>query len=307
MGPQKADLFKKELNIFTFGDLLEHFPFRHVDRTKINFIKDINPQMDFVQVAVVIVSLEVIGQRQGKRLVAEVKDKTGNMELTWFQSLSWVEKTIEVGQSYLVYGRVSFYNGQPQMVHPETELMARDQQAGKNYLEPVYSTTEKLKARGLGGRQIGKLTQLLMGMVHEKDVPENLPESILNRLKLINRFKAYRQIHFPQNEEEFNEAVKRIKFEELFLAQLRMNMLRSQRHRFSKGVVFEKVGDLFNTFYDQHLPFQLTGAQKRVIKEIRNDTATGRQMNRLLQGDVGSGKTIVAVLIMLPFISFTAG
>ena len=299
MGPQKADLFKKELNIFTFGDLLEHFPFRHVDRTKINFIKDINPQMDFVQVAVVIVSLEVIGQRQGKRLVAEVKDKTGNMELTWFQSLSWVEKTIEVGQSYLVYGRVSFYNGQPQMVHPETELMARDQQAGKNYLEPVYSTTEKLKARGLGGRQIGKLTQLLMGMVHEKDVPENLPESILNRLKLINRFKAYRQIHFPQNEEEFNEAVKRIKFEELFLAQLRMNMLRSQRHRFSKGVVFEKVGDLFNTFYDQHLPFQLTGAQKRVIKEIRNDTARGKQMNRLLQGDVGSGKTIVAVLCML--------
>lgn len=299
MGPQKADLFKKELNIFTFGDLLEHFPFRHVDRTKINFIKDINPQMDFVQVAVVIVSLEVIGQRQGKRLVAEVKDKTGNMELTWFQSLSWVEKTIEVGQSYLVYGRVSFYNGQPQMVHPETELLARDQQAGKNYLEPVYSTTEKLKARGLGGRQIGKLTQLLMGMVHEKDVPENLPESILNRLKLINRFKAYRQIHFPQNEEEFNEAVKRIKFEELFLAQLRMNMLRSQRHRFSKGVVFEKVGDLFNTFYDQHLPFQLTGAQKRVIKEIRNDTARGKQMNRLLQGDVGSGKTIVAVLCML--------
>jgi len=299
VGPQKADLFKKELNIFTFGDLLEHFPFRHVDRTKINFIKDINPQMDFVQVAVVIVSLEVIGQRQGKRLVAEVKDKTGNMELTWFQSLSWVEKTIEVGQSYLVYGRVSFYNGQPQMVHPETELLARDQQAGKNYLEPVYSTTEKLKARGLGGRQIGKLTQLLMGMVHEKDVPENLPESILNRLKLINRFKAYRQIHFPQNEEEFNEAVKRIKFEELFLAQLRMNMLRSQRHRFSKGVVFEKVGDLFNTFYDQHLPFQLTGAQKRVIKEIRNDTARGKQMNRLLQGDVGSGKTIVAVLCML--------
>jgi len=287
------------LNIFTFGDLLEHFPFRHVDRTKINFIKDISPQMDFVQVAVVVVSLEAMGQRQGKRLVAEVKDKTGRMELTWFQSLSWVEKSIEVGQSYLVYGRVSFYNGQPQIVHPETELLSINQQPGKNFLEPVYSTTEKLKARGLGGRQIGKLTQLLMGMVHEKDVPENLPESILNKLKLINRFKAYRQIHFPQNADEFNEAVNRIKFEELFLSQLRMNMLRSHRHRFSKGVVFEKVGDLFNTFYEKHLPFQLTGAQKRVVKEIRNDTAKGKQMNRLLQGDVGSGKTIVAVLCML--------
>jgi len=255
--------------------------------------------MDFVQVAVVVVSLEAMGQRQGKRLVAEVKDKTGRMELTWFQSLSWVEKSIEVGQSYLVYGRVSFYNGQPQIVHPETELLSINQQPGKNFLEPVYSTTEKLKARGLGGRQIGKLTQLLMGMVHEKDVPENLPESILNKLKLINRFKAYRQIHFPQNADEFTEAVNRIKFEELFLAQLRMNLLRSQRHRFSKGVVFEKVGDLFNTFYEKHLPFQLTGAQKRVVKEIRNDTAKGKQMNRLLQGDVGSGKTIVAVLCML--------
>ncbi len=255
--------------------------------------------MDFVQVAVLLVSLEVVGQRQSKRIVAEVKDKTGTMELTWFQSLSWVQKSLEVGQSYLVYGRISFYNGQPQIVHPETELLARDQQTGKNYLEPVYSTTEKLKARGLSGRQIGKLTQLLMGMVHERDIPEILPSTILLQLNLISRFNAYRQIHFPQDSNEFNAAVKRLKFEELFLAQLRMNMLRSQRHRFSKGVIFEKVGELFNTFYNQHLPFQLTGAQKRVIKEIRNDTATGKQMNRLLQGDVGSGKTIVAILCML--------
>ncbi len=255
--------------------------------------------MDFVQVAVVLVSLEVIGQRQGKRMVAEVKDNTGHMELAWFQGLSWVQKTLEVGQSYLVYGKIGFYNGHPQIVHPECEILTRDQQTGKNFLEPVYSTTEKLKARGLGGRQIGKLTQLLMTMVHEKDVPENIPESILKQLKLVSRFKAYRQIHFPQNPEEYNEAVRRLKFEELFLAQLRMNLLRMDRHRFSKGVVFEKVGDLFNDFYGKHLPFELTGAQKRVVKEIRNDTAKGKQMNRLLQGDVGSGKTIVAVLCML--------
>lgn len=255
--------------------------------------------MEYVQVAVVVVCMEVIGQRQGKRLVAEVKDKTGTMELTWFQGLSWVQKALEAGQSYLVYGKLSFYNGQPQIIHPETELLTKDQQAGKTFLEPVYSTTEKLKARGLGGRQLGKLTQLLMGMVNEKDVPDNLPEYILKKLILISRFKAYRQIHFPQNNDEYNEAVKRLKFEELFLAQLRMNMLRSNRHRFSKGMVFEKVGDLFNSFYSDHLPFELTGAQKRVIKEIRNDTAKGKQMNRLLQGDVGSGKTIVAVLCML--------
>lgn len=299
VGPQRGDLLKKELQIFTFGDLLEYYPFRHIDRTKVNLISEINPQLEFAQVAGVITSVEVMGQRGGKRLVAELKDKTGTMELTWFQGLSWVQKQVEVGQSYLVYGRVSFYNGQPQIVHPELEQLNAPQQLGKNHLEPVYSTTEKLNSRGLGGRQMGKLTQLLMTMVHEKDVPENLPAGVISKLKLVSRFKAYRQIHFPQNPEEYDEAVKRLKFEELFLAQLRMNLLMSNRHRFSKGVVFDKVGDHFNDFYKHHLPFELTNAQKRVIREIRQDTAKGKQMNRLLQGDVGSGKTIVAVLIML--------
>ena len=299
MGPQRADLLKKELNIFTFGDLLEHFPYRHVDRTSINLISEITPQYEFAQVAAVLVSFEIVGQRSGKRLVAQVKDKTGFLELTWFQGLSWVQKLLEVGQSYLVYGRLTFYNGQPQIIHPELEVLTSEQPLGKIFLEPVYSTTEKLKARGLGGRQIGKLTQILMGMLQEKDVPENLPENIVKQLKLISCFKAYRQIHFPQTPAEYEEAVKRLKFEELFIAQLRMNLLRSNRHRYSKGVVFDKVGDLFNDFFKNHLPFELTGAQKRVIKEIRNDTARGRQMNRLLQGDVGSGKTIVALLIML--------
>ena len=292
-------MLKKELNIFTFGDLLEHFPFRHVDRTKINLINEITAETEFAQVAAVLVNFDVVGQRGGKRIVAEIKDKTGFLELTWFQGLSWVEKILEVGQSYLVYGRVSYFNGKPQIVHPELEVLVPEQQLGKNFLEPVYSTTEKLKARGLGGRQIGKLTQVLMGMLQEKDIPENLPEAILKQLKLLNRFKAYGQIHFPQTMNEYDEAVQRLKFEELFIAQLRMNLLRSQRHRFSKGVVFDKVGDIFNDFYKNHLPFELTGAQKRVIKEIRNDTAKGKQMNRLLQGDVGSGKTIVAVLVML--------
>lgn len=299
MGPQRADLLKKELGIFTFGDLLNHFPFRHVDRTKLNSISDITFTTEFAQVAGVLLSVELIGQRSGKRLVAQLKDKTGIIELTWFQGLNWVQKTLQEGQSYLAFGRTSFFNGQPQIIHPELELMVPGGTAAKEFLEPIYSTTEKLKARGLGGRQIGKLTQLLMGMLHEKDVPENLPEPLLKQLKLISRFKAYRQVHFPQSSAEYDDAVKRIKFEELFIAQLRMNLLRSSRHRYSKGAVFDKVGDLFNDFFKNHLPFGLTGAQKRVIKELRTDTARGRQMNRLLQGDVGSGKTIVAVLIML--------
>ncbi|MBK7561912.1 MAG: ATP-dependent DNA helicase RecG [Chitinophagaceae bacterium] len=306
VGPQRADLLRKELGIFTFGDLLEHYPFRHIDRTKINLISELATQIDFstsdtvyAQVMGRLMSFEIVGQQAGKRLIAQLKDKTGILELTWFQGISWVQKQLEVGQSYLVFGRVTYYNGQPQLVHPELEVLTAEIQTGKNFLEPVYSTTEKLRVRGLGGRQIGKLTQLLMGMVHEKDIPENLPDPVLNKLKLINRFQACRQIHFPQTPAEYNEAVKRLKFEEFFIAQLRMNLLRLKRHRYSKGVIFDKVGDYFNGFYKNHLPFALTTAQKRVIKEIRTDTARGRQMNRLLQGDVGSGKTIVAVLVML--------
>ena len=292
-------MLKKESGIFGFGDLLQYYPHRHIDRTKLNLISELTPLSEYVQLAAVLINFELVGQRGGKRIVAQVKDKSGFLELTWFQGLSWVEKLLKVGQSYLIYGRVTYYNGEPQIVHPELELLVPEQALVKNFLEPVYFTSEKLKARGLGGRQIGKLTQLLLSMLKEKDVEENLPASILKQFKLVSRFNAFRQIHFPQTPNEYEEAVRRIKFEELFIAQMRMNLLRSNRHRFSKGVVFDKVGDLFNNFYKDHLPFELTGAQKRVIKEIRNDTAKGKQMNRLLQGDVGSGKTIVAVLVML--------
>jgi ATP-dependent DNA helicase RecG len=244
-------------------------------------------------------NVEVTGDKRTRRLTARLKDKSGFLELTWFQGISWVQKMLQAGQPYLVYGKVGFFQNRPQIIHPELEIVTQDKQDGKNYLEPVYPTTEKLKVRGLGGRQIGKLTQVLMGMLREKDVPENLPAAIISQLKFADRFTAIRQIHFPQSPAAYDESVRRLKFEELFMAQLRMNLLRSNRHRFSKGVVFDKVGDYFNTFYKDHLPFQLTAAQKRVVKEIRADTATGKQMNRLLQGDVGSGKTIVALLIML--------
>jgi ATP-dependent DNA helicase RecG len=299
VGPQRAELLKKELNIFTFEDLLNHFPLRHIDRTKVDDIVSITPATEFIQVAAVIVSVEIIGQKQGRRLVAQARDKTGILELAWFQGVSWIQKTIKEGQSCLIYGRVSFFNGKPQIVHPEMELLTAERKLEKEFLEPVYPATEKLKAKGLGGRQIGKLTQTLLFQLREKDLPENLPASLLQPSHLIDRYEAYKQIHFPLSPDIYEKAVKRLKFEELFIAQLRMAMLRSERHRFSQGVVFDKVGELFNTFYQQHLPFELTNAQKRVVKEIRIDTARGRQMNRLLQGDVGSGKTIVAVLIML--------
>jgi ATP-dependent DNA helicase RecG len=299
VGPQKADLLKKELGIFTFNDLLEHFPFRHIDKTKINFINEIAAQTEYIQVKAELTRKEIIGSHRSKRLVAQVKDKTGFLELVWFQGINWIQRMLQPGQAYLIYGKVSFFQNTPQIVHPEIEVWTPDKEEGKSFLEPVYSTTEKLKAKSLGGRQIGKLTLALIQQLNEKNIPENLPGNILEPLQLMNRFEAFRQIHFPSDTASYELAVKRLKFEELFIAQLRANLIKTARHRYSKGVVFEKVGDLFNKFYKDYLPFELTGAQKRVIKQIRADTATGKQMNRLLQGDVGSGKTIVALLVML--------
>lgn len=299
VGPQRADLLKKELGIFTFQNLLEHFPFRHVDKTKVNLIAEITPQTEFIQVAGILTAVETIGEKRGRRLVAELKDRSGVLELTWFQGTSWIQKTLKEGQPYLVYGRVSFFQGKPQIVHPEMEVFTEDKSEGKNFLEPVYPSTEKLKSRGLGGRQIGKITQSLISLITEKEIPEILSDHLIKQLALMPRLDAYRQIHFPQSTEFFEKALRRLKFEELFIAQLRLGLVKLQRHRYSKGVVFEKVGEKFNSFYNNYLPFELTGAQKKVIKEIRADTATGHQMNRLLQGDVGSGKTIVALLSML--------
>jgi ATP-dependent DNA helicase RecG len=299
VGPLRADLLKKELGIFTFMDLLEHFPHRHVDKTKVNLIRDINPQTEFIQVAGRLTSLEPAGEKRGKRLVGTLRDGSGTMELVWFQGISWIQKSLQVGSDYLVYGRAGFFQGAPQMTHPEMETWSKEKSDGKSFLEPVYPTTEKLKARGLGGRQIGKLTYALFGLLNERDIPENLPAPVLQALQLFPRYEAYRQVHFPTDAVLYGKSLHRLKFEELFLAQIRMGLIKSRRHRFSKGIVFNQVGDLFNGFYKQHLPFALTGAQKRVLKEIRNDTARGRQMNRLLQGDVGSGKTIVALLCML--------
>ncbi len=299
MGPLRGDLLKKELSIYTFGDLLEHFPIRHIDKTKISRIADIHPDTEYIQVVGKLLFFETIGENRGKRLVAQLRDSSGSLELAWFQGISWVQKNLTLGVDYLVFGKVGFFNSKPQIVHPEIEAFVQAVAGAKTHLEPVYPSTEKLKARGFSGRQIGKLTQQLIAQIQPKDIVENLPQALIQRLQLLPRFQAVRATHFPTSIQEYEKAIHRLKFEEFFIAQVRLNLVRLQRHKSSRGVVFEKVGDLFNDFYTHHLPFQLTGAQKRVLKEIRTDTARGHQMNRLLQGDVGSGKTIVALLSML--------
>ena len=297
MGPLRADMLKKELNLYTFGDLLNHFPHRHIDKTQVTDIAKITPDQDFVQVRGVLMGMDTLGEKRAKRLVSQLRDATGQIELAWFQGINWVQKQLVEGQTYIVFGRVSFFNGRAQIVHPEIEPYVAATAGQKSVLEPVYPSTEKLKSRGLNGKQLGKLTQALFMQISERDLPENLPASLLN--DQLSRWEAYRQIHFPQSQALYKKALKRLVFEELFIAQVRLNLVKIDRHKNSRGHKFEVVGDYFNHFYNHHLPFELTGAQKRVIKEIRQDTARGYQMNRLLQGDVGSGKTMIALLSML--------
>lgn len=299
VGPQKGDLLRKELNIFTFGDLLNFFPYRHVDKTKVYTISSINHTTDTIQVRGKLSELEEIGAKKGKRLVGYLEDETGQLELTWFQGIQWIKKTLQPNNEYLVYGKISWYKNVPQITHPEIELAAESNLEGKNFLEPIYPTTEKLKSKFITGRAIGKLTSALLAQVHPNDIPEIIPSNIIHQYHLMPRYEAYMAIHFPKSLNDYNKALQRLKFEELFILQVKINSVRINRHQISKGINFETVGEHFNNFYNNYLPFELTGAQKRVLKEIRKDCGSGHQMNRLLQGDVGSGKTIVALLTML--------
>jgi ATP-dependent DNA helicase RecG len=299
VGPLRADILKKEAGIFTFNDLLHYFPFRHIDRTQITPVNKISGESEYVQASGRITSVEILGEKYARRLIATLYDGTGELELVWFQGINWIEKMVHTGDKFLVFGKAGFFMNSPQITHPEMELVTDEKKETRNFLEPIYPSTEKLKARSMGGRQLAKFTYTLLQSLSEKDIPENIPSSIIEKFRLAKRFDAFKNIHFPSSREDQEKAVKRIKFEELFLSQLRMGLLRFKRHSFSKGLVFEKVGDLFNDFYTNHIPFELTGAQKRVLKEIRKDVGSGKQMNRLLQGDVGSGKTMVALMAML--------
>ena len=299
VGSQRAEILKKDLGIFTYGDLLNHYPFRYIDRTRFYKIGELNPDLPAVQIIGRVISKEIIGEKHTKRLLIRLKDDTGIMELVWFQSIRWMEKMVETGMVYIVFGKPVLFNGHFSISHPELErYKAGATNKGNISLQPVYSSTEKLKQFGLDTKGIQRIQATLIDQVI-RQIDETIPSYILQKYKLISRAKALYNIHFPDNNESLKQARQRLKFEELFFIQLKL--LRSKLYRTQKfrGAVFGNVGYYFNTFYNERLPFELTNAQKRVIKEIRQDTQRGIQMNRLVQGDVGSGKTVVALMIML--------
>jgi len=300
VGLSRADMLKKELGIATFEDLLRHFPYKHIDRTRFYKVRDIQSELPYVQVLARVTHFEIMGDKRTRRLVAQAKDDTGVMELVWFQGIKWIEKYLAVGKVYVLFGKPGMFNGKAQMAHPEMELYspAALKQKGNLTLQPAYSSTEKLKQFSLDSKGIQKLTAVLLDQ-HGSEIRENLPLYILNQFKLMGRAEAYRNMHFPDDAVMLNEAQHRLKFEELFLIQLKLLKNKLLRVQKFKGHVFESVGEYFNIFYNEKLPFQLTNSQKKVLKEIRQDTQRGVQMNRLLQGDVGSGKTVVALMSML--------
>lgn len=298
VGPARADILKKELQIFSYQDLLQHFPFRYVDKSRIYSIRDIVPDTAYIQLKGRITDSAEEGTKYKKRFTASFTDGTGSIELVWFQGIRWISGLLKPNTEYVIFGKPTLFKNRYSMVHPELELATEHQAQSMIQFMPVYNTTELMKAKSLESRQLGKL---ILQVVSDPrfQVPENIPEYLLKKYKLISRVDSLKRIHFPQNNEDIQQAQRRIKFEELFLLQIRLNKLKLNRQQVSAGFVFDRVGELVNTFYKEKLPFELTNAQKRVIKEIRNDMRTGKQMNRLLQGDVGSGKTLVALLTML--------
>ena len=299
IGSQRAEILKKELGVFRYENLLEHYPFRYIDRTRFYKINELNPDLPAVQILGRIVSKEIIGDKRVKRLVARFKDDTGIMELVWFQSLRWMDKIIEPGSVFIVFGKPTLFNGHFSISHPEMEAyQANAVSQGNLSLQPVYSSTEKLKQFNLDTKGIQRAQAALIDQCI-RQISETLPTYLLKIHNLVSRQKAVYNIHFPDSVESLRDAQRRLKFEELFFIQLKLLRTKVLRTQKFKGSVFETVGNNFNTFYTQKLPFELTSAQKRVVKEIRQDTQRGIQMNRLLQGDVGSGKTVVALMIML--------
>jgi ATP-dependent DNA helicase RecG len=298
VGPKRAELLNKELNIYTYRDLLYYFPFKYIDRTKFYKISELDPDLSFIQVKGIIKGYYTEGRGAGKRLVADFQDETGSIKLVWFKGTKWITGSYTPGIEYIVFGKPGVFNGMINIIHPEIEASAKASERIISSLQPQYSTTEKLKNHFLTSKAISKLTGNLLKQITFR-IPETLPEYLTSRYNLQELHQALFKIHFPSDNNEIEKARYRLKFEELFYIQLSLIRFKENRARKNQGFVFKNVGKNFNDFYYHHLPFSLTGAQKKVMKEIRRDLGSGRQMNRLLQGDVGSGKTMVALMAML--------
>ena len=298
VGPNRSKLFKKELKIFTYQDLLSFFPYRYVDKTKYYKIKEINNTKSEIQLIGKIVDLYESGSPRKRRLIAKVKDDTGFIELVWFKSHKWIKESLILNKNYIIYGKPNIFNGIYNIPHPELELYKKENLKYRSSLDPVYPSTDNLIIRGITNKVIRNIVKELLLEIKSKFV-ESIPEYIIKEYKLLDKNSAIINIHLPKSNQILSEAIKRLKFEELFYFQLQLIKKNISRKEKIKGYSFKKVGNTFNSFYNNHLNFSLTNAQKRVLKEIRRDLGSNAQMNRLLQGDVGSGKTIIAFMATL--------
>ena len=297
VGPQRATMLNKELEIFSLHDLLYYFPYKYVDRSRLYYIHEIDGNMPYIQLKGQILSFETVGEGRQRRLVAHFSDGTGVVDLVWFQGIKYLIGKYKAHEEYIVFGKPTIFNGRINIAHPDIDP-AKDLTLSAMGLQPYYNTTEKMKRAGLNSHALEKLMSNAFALL-QGPLLETLSPKVVEENHLMSLDEAIRNIHFPQNPEKLRRAQYRLKFEELFYVQLNILRYTKDRQRKYRGLVFERIGEVFNTFYSQNLPFQLTGAQKRVIKEIRKDMGSGRQMNRLLQGDVGSGKTLVALMSML--------
>ena len=297
VGPQRAALLSKELNICSLHDLLYYFPYKYVDRSRLYYIHEIDGNMPYIQLKGQILSFETVGEGRQRRLVAHFSDGTGVVDLVWFQGIKYLVGKYKAHEEYIVFGKPTVFNGRINVAHPDIDS-SKNLTLSSMGLQPYYNTTEKMKRSGMNSHALEKLMNNAFALLQD-EISETLSDDVVKDNHLMSLDEALRNIHFPQNPEKLRRAQYRLKFEELFYIQLNILRYAKDRHRRFRGLRFEHVGEIFNCFYAQNLPFQLTGAQKRVIKEIRKDMGSGRQMNRLLQGDVGSGKTLVALMTML--------
>ncbi len=298
VGPKRAEVLEKELGICSYEDLLHYYPFRYIDKSQFYKISEVNSDLPYIQIVGKIVRMEEVGAKRSKRLVAYVQDETGLLELVWFKGVKWVKSSIKANTQYVIFGKPNLFNGKINIAHPEIESAEEYKKVMGNTLQPMYPSSEKLSSKGLNNKAIGKLTQaLLPGLKNQ--IRETLSADLLQKLNLLSREEALFSIHFPKNTQDLQRAQYRLKFEELFFIQLQLIKMKQVRQQKLKGHNFSTIGKHFNQFFNEYLPFKLTNAQKRVLKEIRKDCGGQHQMNRLLQGDVGSGKTLVALMSVL--------